>query len=92
MLCTLVLFQAGAARVYAVEASGMARFARLLADANPSLGLDRITVINAKVEEVQLDGGSVPMGTLLGITLTHTPVTLNPYRPSPRRVRGRALG
>lgn len=45
--------QAGARKVYAVEASGMARCARRLADGNPALG-SRIQVINSKVEEVVL--------------------------------------
>ena len=45
--------QAGAKKVFAVEASGMAKFARQLADGNPSLG-SRIEVVNGKVEEVQL--------------------------------------
>ncbi len=54
-ILSLFAAQAGAARVYAVEASAMARFARMLADANPALG-SRITVINSKVEEVQLQG------------------------------------
>lgn len=54
-ILSLFAAQAGAARVYAVEASDMARFARLLADSNPGLG-ERITVINSKVEEVTLPG------------------------------------
>ena len=45
--------QAGAKKVYAVEASGMAKFARQLADGNPGLGA-RIEVVNGKVEEVQV--------------------------------------
>ncbi|GLC53802.1 hypothetical protein PLESTB_000788800, partial [Pleodorina starrii] len=68
-ILSLFAAAAGAARVYAVEASGMARFARALADANPGLG-SRITVINSKVEEVTLPERvdvlvSEPMGTLL---------------------------
>lgn len=47
------MFQAGAKKVYAVEASGMAKFARQLADGNPSLG-SRIEVVNGKVEEVSV--------------------------------------
>ncbi|GIL86442.1 hypothetical protein Vretimale_11624 [Volvox reticuliferus] len=68
-ILSLFAAQAGASRVYAVEASGMARFARLLADANPALG-SRITVVNSKVEEAMLPERvdvlvSEPMGTLL---------------------------
>ncbi|KAG2482538.1 hypothetical protein HYH03_018529 [Edaphochlamys debaryana] len=68
-ILSLFAAQAGARQVYAVEASGMARFARLLADSNPGLG-SRITVINAKVEELRLPEKvdvlvSEPMGTLL---------------------------
>ncbi|KXZ44487.1 hypothetical protein GPECTOR_67g328 [Gonium pectorale] len=68
-ILSLFAAQAGAARVYAVEASGMAAFARRLADANPALG-SRITIINSKVEEVSLPERvdvlvSEPMGTLL---------------------------
>ncbi|GIL64457.1 hypothetical protein Vafri_18372 [Volvox africanus] len=68
-ILSLFAAQAGASKVYAVEASGMARFARLLADANPSVG-SRITVVNSKVEEVSLPERvdvlvSEPMGTLL---------------------------
>ncbi|EFJ40511.1 hypothetical protein VOLCADRAFT_69442, partial [Volvox carteri f. nagariensis] len=68
-ILSLFAVQAGAARVYAVEASGMAKFARMLADANPALG-GRITVISSKVEEVALPERvdvlvSEPMGTLL---------------------------
>lgn len=48
-----LLRQAGARKVYAVEASGMARFARRLADGNPELG-QRIQIINSKVEEANV--------------------------------------
>mmetsp|Transcript_3043 Transcript_3043/g.7591 ORF Transcript_3043/g.7591 Transcript_3043/m.7591 type:complete len:571 (-) Transcript_3043:541-2253(-) len=68
-ILSLFAAMAGARKVYAVEASGMARFARRLADGNPSLG-SRIEVINSKVEEVTLSEKvdvlvSEPMGTLL---------------------------
>jgi hypothetical protein len=43
--------QAGARKVYAVEASNMAALARRLADGNPQLGRV-IDVINSKVEEI----------------------------------------
>jgi len=46
-------FQAGAKKVFAVEASGMAKFARQLADGNPDKG-GRIEIINGKVEEIKL--------------------------------------
>lgn len=49
----LACVQAGARKVYAVEASGMARWARQLADGNPSLG-SRIVVVNSKVEEADI--------------------------------------
>ena len=45
--------QAGAKVVYAVEASGMAHYARQLAAANPGAG-DRIRVLHGKVEEVEV--------------------------------------
>lgn len=51
--CNFNPAQAGARKVYAVEASAMAKFARQLADSNPDLG-SRIEVINGKVEEVQV--------------------------------------
>lgn len=50
-ILSLFSAQAGARKVYAVEASGMAQFARQLADANPELG-SRIDVLHAKLEEV----------------------------------------
>jgi hypothetical protein len=39
--------------VYAVEASGMAHYARQLAAANPGIG-DRIKVLHGKVEEIEV--------------------------------------
>lgn len=68
-ILSLFAAMAGARKVYAVEASGMARCARRLADGNPALG-SRIQVINSKVEEVVLSEKvdvlvSEPMGTLL---------------------------
>ncbi|KAG1670298.1 hypothetical protein FOA52_003648 [Chlamydomonas sp. UWO 241] len=70
-ILSLFAAQAGARKVYAVEASGMARFARQLADSNPTLG-GRLEVVNAKVEEAhglipeKVDVLiSEPMGTLL---------------------------
>lgn len=50
-ILSLFAVQAGARRVYAVEASAMARHARTLADGNPLLG-SRIEVLHGKVEEV----------------------------------------
>jgi type I protein arginine methyltransferase len=60
--------QAGARKVYAVEASGMAGFAKKLVDGNPALG--SVEVIHGKVESVVLPEAadiliSEPMGTLL---------------------------
>ncbi|GFR50116.1 hypothetical protein Agub_g12266, partial [Astrephomene gubernaculifera] len=68
-ILSLFAAQAGAARVYAVEASGMAAFAEQLAAANPELG-SRIRVVRGKVEEISLPERvdvlvSEPMGTLL---------------------------
>jgi type I protein arginine methyltransferase len=68
-ILSLFAVQAGARVVYAVEASGMATFARQLAAANPSLG-HKIKVLHCKVEEAQLPEKvdilvSEPMGTLL---------------------------
>ena len=60
--------QAGARKVYAVEASGAAEIARLLIHANGYS--DRIEVINGKIEEIQLPEKvdiiiSEPIGFLL---------------------------
>lgn len=60
--------QAGAARVFAVEASNMAQHAQQLISAN-NLG-DRIQVIAGKIEEIELPGKvdviiSEPMGYML---------------------------
>jgi hypothetical protein len=61
--------QAGARVVYAVEASGAARWAAALAAANPELG-SRVRVLRGRVEEIRLPEQvdvlvSEPMGTLL---------------------------
>ncbi|KAK9819074.1 hypothetical protein WJX81_000974 [Elliptochloris bilobata] len=61
--------QAGARKVYAVEASAMADYCVMLKDANPALGR-RIEVVRGRVEEVALPERcdvlvSEPMGTLL---------------------------
>ncbi|KAG2428349.1 hypothetical protein HXX76_010494 [Chlamydomonas incerta] len=70
-ILSLFAAQAGAARVYAVEASGAARWAAALAAANGGAGGGVITVLNSKVEELDLGGERVdvlvsePMGTLL---------------------------
>eukprot|EP00201_Polytomella_parva_P008638 CAMPEP_0175067820 /NCGR_PEP_ID=MMETSP0052_2-20121109/17315_1 /TAXON_ID=51329 ORGANISM="Polytomella parva, Strain SAG 63-3" /NCGR_SAMPLE_ID=MMETSP0052_2 /ASSEMBLY_ACC=CAM_ASM_000194 /LENGTH=692 /DNA_ID=CAMNT_0016334753 /DNA_START=30 /DNA_END=2108 /DNA_ORIENTATION=+ len=72
-ILSLFAVQAGAKHVYAVEASGMARWAEHLVAKNPFTA-DRITVINAKVEEMAPlpdDDSKVdvivsePMGTML---------------------------
>jgi len=70
-ILSLFAAQAGAARVYAVEASGMAKFARQLAGANASFG-KAVQVLHSKVESLQLPEEqkvdvlvSEPMGTLL---------------------------
>ena len=60
--------QAGAARVYAVDASNSVHIARKLAEANGYA--DRLTVINGKIEEIQLPEQvdiiiSEPIGFLL---------------------------
>lgn len=61
--------QAGAAKVYAVEASGMVKFARQLAAANGAIGA-AVHVVHSKIETVTLPELadvliSEPMGTLL---------------------------
>jgi hypothetical protein len=61
--------QAGAAKVYAIEASGMVQYAQKLLHANPALGA-RIVILHDKVEAVTLPEKadiliSEPMGTLL---------------------------
>lgn len=61
--------QAGAKKVYAIEASGVAANAQLLIDSNPVYA-SRIEIIRGKVEEVELPERadvliSEPMGTLL---------------------------
>jgi histone-arginine methyltransferase CARM1 len=68
-ILSLFAAQAGAKHVYAVEASGMADYARKLIAGNHPLS-QRITVIHGKVEEVELPEKadiliSEPMGTLL---------------------------
>ncbi|KAK9808329.1 hypothetical protein WJX73_002343 [Symbiochloris irregularis] len=70
-ILSLFAAQAGARKVYAVEASNMAQYARTLATANPDLG-SRIEVLHTKVEDIA-DSAiekvdilvSEPMGTLL---------------------------
>ncbi|PNW72598.1 hypothetical protein CHLRE_15g635350v5 [Chlamydomonas reinhardtii] len=59
-ILSLFAAQAGAARVYAVEASGAARWAAALAAANPAVG-GVIKVLNKRVDVLV----SEPMGTLL---------------------------
>ncbi|XP_023000421.1 probable histone-arginine methyltransferase 1.4 [Cucurbita maxima] len=68
-ILSLFAAQAGAKHVYAVEASEMAEYARVLIAGNPALS-QRITVIKGKVEDVELPEKadiliSEPMGTLL---------------------------
>eukprot|EP00803_Ostreobium_quekettii_P001554 evm.model.scf_55.2 EVM.evm.TU.scf_55.2 scf_55:14405-23250(-) len=68
-ILSLFAAQAGARKVYAVEASDMARVARLLAKQNPGCG-DPIEVVQGKIEETQVDEQvdvlvSEPIGTLL---------------------------
>jgi len=62
--------QAGASRVYAVEASGMARYAKRLAEAN-NLG-EVVSVINQRVEDVVLEEKvDVLISEPLGIALVN---------------------
>eukprot|EP00270_Netrium_digitus_P012218 TRINITY_DN394_c0_g1_i5.p1 TRINITY_DN394_c0_g1~~TRINITY_DN394_c0_g1_i5.p1 ORF type:complete len:244 (+),score=68.44 TRINITY_DN394_c0_g1_i5:219-950(+) len=68
-ILSLFAAQAGARMVYAIEASGMAEYAKKLINGNPQLR-ERITVVHGKVEEVSLPEKadvliSEPMGTLL---------------------------
>lgn len=69
-ILSLFAAQAGARKVYAIEASNMANYARTLAATNPELGA-RIEVLHVKVEDMaatveQVDVlVSEPMGTLL---------------------------
>ena len=61
--------QAGAKKVYAIEASDMVVHAQKLFDANPALG-SRITLLHGKLETIELPERadvliSEPMGTLL---------------------------
>lgn len=61
---------AGAAHVYAVEASGMARYAQRLAESN-KLG-DVVSVLNKRVEDVELDERvDVLISEPLGIALVN---------------------
>jgi hypothetical protein len=55
-ILSLFAAQAGAAKVYAVEASGMAKFAAKLAAANPTFG-KAVEVLHSKVEELSLPEG-----------------------------------
>jgi hypothetical protein len=64
-----VAVQAGAARVYAIEASDMVRHAQKLFDANPVLGA-KISLLHGKLEAIDVPEKadiliSEPMGTLL---------------------------
>ncbi|KAK9909649.1 hypothetical protein WJX75_005586 [Coccomyxa subellipsoidea] len=69
-ILSLFAAQAGARKVYAVEASNMAASANILKEANPALGA-RIEVIQSRIEDLDLAANSVdvlisePMGTLL---------------------------
>ncbi|GMH39299.1 hypothetical protein BSKO_07197 [Bryopsis sp. KO-2023] len=68
-ILSLFAAQAGAKKVYAVEASVMAEYARKLAVDNPGLG-ERIEVVQGKVEEIKIEEKmdvliSEPIGTLL---------------------------
>jgi len=54
-ILSLFAAQAGAAKVYAVEASAMAKFAAQLAAANPPFGR-AVEVVHSKVEELALPG------------------------------------
>ena len=69
-ILSLFAAQAGAARVYAVEASAMADHAERLCAANPGPG-GRVTVVRSRVESAPLPARcadvlvSEPMGTLL---------------------------
>lgn len=70
-ILSLFAAQAGAERVYAVEASEMAEHAERLCAANASSGGDRVTVVRSRVESAPLPRHcadvlvSEPMGTLL---------------------------
>ncbi|KAK9826683.1 hypothetical protein WJX74_009723 [Apatococcus lobatus] len=68
-ILSLFAAQAGARKVYAVEASAMADFAKLLASTNAEVG-SRVEVVKGRVEEISLPEPvdvlvSEPMGTLL---------------------------
>eukprot|EP00803_Ostreobium_quekettii_P005732 evm.model.scf_27.21 EVM.evm.TU.scf_27.21 scf_27:168542-174913(-) len=68
-ILSLFAAQAGARKVYAVEASDMAKMARLLAEQNPGYG-DSIEVVQGRIEEIQVAEKvdvlvSEPIGTLL---------------------------
>ena len=68
-ILSMFAVQAGARKVYAVEASGITEHARALMDGNPQLG-SRIEIVRGRVEEVSLPEKadvliSEPMGTLL---------------------------
>ncbi|KAL0019599.1 hypothetical protein WJX79_008229 [Trebouxia sp. C0005] len=67
-ILSLFAAQAGARKVYAIEASGMAKYARQLVAASGFTGA--VEIIQSKVEELALDAQvdvlvSEPMGTLL---------------------------
>jgi histone-arginine methyltransferase CARM1 len=55
--------QAGASRVFAVEASDMARHAEQLAKANPALA-DRVTVLQGKVRPAPTPESPIRVDTM----------------------------
>ena len=62
--------QAGAARVYAVDASNSVKVAQKLADANGYS--DRLTIINGKIEEIELpEKVDVIISEPIGFLLVH---------------------
>lgn len=52
-ILSLFACQAGAKKVYAIEASDMAAYAKQLAEGNPMLG-QRVEIIHGKIEDVDL--------------------------------------
>ena len=78
-ILSLFAAQAGARVVYAVEASGMAAYARQLAAANPGIG-DRIRVLHGKVEEIEVP--EKVRGRLQGRGAAH-PACLAPHHTAP---------
>lgn len=53
ILFTLCWSQAGARKIYAVEAAGIVGYTQQLADGNPDIG-KKLSIVHSKIEELEL--------------------------------------